>query len=315
MLRTIARVFVAVSVAFGATAAYALVTGPPVSRTGAAAVGGKPAEALCTVCHNLNAPNMPDGQVEILDLPAIYAAGQIYPIRVRVTSTANESYPERRWGFELTAVYQANGLGAGTWIIPETAAPDSLRRATYSSGSTSTFKTRVYITHTAPSTYPGTPSPREWSFSWVAPPVDSGTVIFFVAGNAANGDLGSLGTDDHIYTSRDTVLAPAFVDVKFPPSRAIYQTSLEPPYPNPMKLCGDISFELGQAGYMDLAIFDVQGRRLRTIMRGWRDAGPGFAFWDGRREDGAYVNNGVYFVRLRAPGEARAYSRRVAVAR
>lgn len=314
MLRTIARAIVVASVVLGAAAAFANVTGPPLSRTGAPAVGGKPSEQLCTQCHNLNAPNMPGGQVEILDLPGIYTAGQIYPMRVRVTSTANESYPQRRWGFEITAVYQGNGEGAGTWIIPETG-PDALRRATYPTGSASPFKTRVYITHTEPSTHPGASSPQEWSFSWVAPPVDSGTVRFFVAGNAANGDLGSLGTDDHIYTARDTVLSPAFVDVKFPPSRAVYHTGLEPPYPNPMRLCGDISFVLARAGNMDLAIFDVQGRRLRTIMRGWHDAGPGFAFWDGRREDGAYVNNGVYFVRLRAPGESRVYSRRVAVAR
>jgi hypothetical protein len=314
MLRIIVRALVVLCAVSGATAAFALVTGPPLSRTGMPAVGGKPAEPLCTICHNLNAPNLPDGQVEILDLPDSYSPGKVYPMRVRVTSTANESYPERRWGFELTAVYQANGLGAGTWIIPEIR-PDSLRRATYPSASASTWKTRVYITHTEPSTYPGATSPQEWSFAWVAPPVDSGTVLFFVAGNAANGDLGSLGTDDHIYTARDTVLAPVQVGVHFPPSRGPYHTSLEPPFPNPMRLCGDISFELARAGNIDLAVFDVQGRRLRTIMRGWHDAGPGFAFWDGKRENGEYMENGVYFVRLRAPGEPRRLTRRVAIAR
>lgn len=314
MLRIIVRAAVALFAVSGATVAFALSTGPPLSRTGAPSVGGKPAEALCTVCHNLNAPNMPGGQVEVLDLPDHYTPGQIYPLRVRLTSTANESYPERKWGFELTAVYQANGLGAGTWIIP-TAGDDSLRRATYDSGSSSTFKTRTYISHTSPSTHKGWPSPSEWSFAWVAPPVDSGTVLFFVAGNAANGDSTSLGTDDHIYTGRDTVLAPVQVGVGFPPSRPEYRSSLEPPYPNPMTLCGDISFELARAGNMDLSVFDVQGRRLRTIMRGWHDAGPGFAFWDARREDGAYVENGVYFVRLKAPGELRVISRRLVVAR
>jgi hypothetical protein len=298
----------------GATVAFALSTGPPLSRTGAPPTGGKPAEALCTVCHNMNAPNMPGGLVEILDLPDHYTPGQVYPLRVRLTSTANESYPDRKWGFEITAVYDANGLGAGTWIIPETP-PDSLRRATYSTGSASTFKTRVYITHTSPSTHKGWPSPSEWSLAWVAPPVDSGAVLFFVAGNAANGDSASLGTDDHIYTGRDTVFAPVAVGVPFPPSRGDYHSALEPPYPNPMTLCGDVSFELARAGNMDLSIFDVQGRKLRTIMRGWHDAGPGFAFWDARREDGTFVQNGVYFVRLRAPGETRVFSRRLVVAR
>ena len=315
MLRGIVRAVVVASLVFGSAIAFAFSTGPPISRTGAPAVGGKPAEALCTLCHNLNAANLPGGQVEILDLPFSYTPGQIYPLRVRLTSTANEIYPDRKWGFEMTAVYLANGLGAGTWNFP-TVPPDSLRRETYASSSTHTFKTRVYITHTSPSTRKGLLSPVEWSFEWVAPPVDSGTVIFFVAGNAANGDSASSGTDDHIYTGRDTVLSPsAVVDVP-PPAPERYVTALEPPYPNPMTwLCVDLGFTNARAGQVDFALFDAQGRRVRTLYRGWHEAGPGFAFWDGRREDGSQAANGVYFVRLRAPGEPRSFSRRLVLAR
>jgi len=302
-------------VIFGAAAAFAFSTGPPLSRTGAPAIGGKPAEALCTVCHNLTFANDGTGTVEILDLPAFYTPGHVYPLRVRLSSTANAGYPDRKWGFEITAVYQANGLGAGTWNIPE-AGNDSLRRATYDSGSTSTWKTRVYITHTSPSSHKGWPSPSEWSFAWVAPPVDSGTVIFCVAGNAANGDSASVGTDDHIYTGRDTVLAPsAVVDVP-PPARERFVTAIEPPYPNPMTwLCVDVSFTIARAGNMDLAIFDTQGRRVRSLMSGWREAGPGASFWNGKRDDGSQATNGVYFVRLRAPGESHVLSRRLVLAR
>ena len=315
MRRRIVRAGIAFGVIFGAAVAFAFSTGPPLSRTGAPAIGGKPAEQLCTVCHNFTFPNDGTGKVEILDLPAFYVPSQVYPLRVRLSSTANESYPDRKWGFEITAVYQANGLGAGTWNIPESG-NDSLRRVTYDPGSTSTWKTRVYITHTSPSTHKGWPSPSEWSFAWVAPPVDSGTVVFCVAGNAANGDSGSVGTDDHIYTGRDTVLAPSLaVDVP-PPARERFVTAIEPPYPNPMTWkCVDVSFTIARAGAMDLALFDAQGRRVRTLVHGWRDAGPGAAFWDGTRENGSQAANGVYFVRLKAPGEARLLSRRLVLAR
>ena len=37
--------------------------------------------------------------------------------------------------------------------------------------------------------------------------------------------------------------------------------------------------------------------------------------WDGKRADGSQAANGVYFVRLRAPGEARVLSRRLVLAR
>jgi len=315
VLRRIVRALVVLGVVFGAAAAFAFSTGPPLSRTGAPPIGGKPGEGLCTLCHNLNPPNQANGMVEILDLPESYTTGQAYPLRVRLTSTANAAYADRKWGFELTAVYEANGLGAGTWIIPESHA-DSLRLGTYASTSSSTFKTRVYVTHTSPSTYKGSSSPVEWSFSWVAPPSDSGTVIFCVAGNAANGDSLSLGTDDQIYTGRDTVRAPGSVVGVPPPAPERFVTALEPPYPNPMTWqCVDLTFAIARAGEVELAIFDAQGRRVRTTFQGWHEAGPGFSFWDGRRADGALVPNGVYFVRLKAPGEARTLSRRLVVAR
>lgn len=315
MLRFIVRASVVAGLVFGTAVAFAFSTGPPLSRTGAPAIGGKPAEALCTVCHNFNPANMPNGQIEILDLPVAYAPGQSYPLRVRLSSTANQDYPDRKWGFEITAVYQPNGLGAGTWVIPENQA-DSLRRATYASSSTSTWKTRVYITHTSPSSHKGSPSPSEWSFSWVAPPMDSGTVVFCVAGNAANGDSASSGTDDHIYTGRDTVLAPSLV-VDVPPlAGERFVTAIEPPFPNPMTwVCVDLSFTIAREGSVDLAIYDAQGRRVRSLVRGWHPAGPGAAFWNGRREDGSQATNGVYFVRLKAPGEARSISRRLVLAR
>lgn len=316
MLRFIARASVVAGLVFGAAAALAFSTGPPLSRTGAPAIGGKPAEALCTVCHNFNPVNQPNGQVEILDLPTAYTPGQSYPIRVRVTSTANQDYPDRKWGFQITAVYQNNGLGAGTWAIPTEPETDALMRNTYASTSSSTWKTRVYISHISPSSRKGWPSPCEWTFSWVAPPVDSGTVIFAVAANAANGDSASAGTDDHIYTSRDTVLAPALVVGIEPPAPERFITALEPPFPNPMTwLCVDLSFTIEREGHVDLSIFDAQGRRVRSIMRGWHPAGPGAAFWNGRREDGSQAANGVYFVRLKAPGEARVVSRRLVLAR
>jgi hypothetical protein len=323
LLRFLARASVVAGVVFGTAVAFAFSTGPPLSRTGAPSIGGKPAEALCTVCHNQNPPNMNNGMVEILDLPYAYIPGRTYPLRVRLTSTANQGYPDRKWGFQIVAIYQggpnagilSGGLGAGTWILPTAPETDQLLRNTYPTGSTHTFKTRVYVSHISPSSRKGWPSPSEWSFAWVAPPSDSGTVIFCVAGNAANGDSASLGTDDQIYTARDTVLSPSLVVGVTPTSRERFVTALEPPFPNPMRwLCVDVSFTIARAGVVDLAIYDAQGRRVRGLLRGWQEAGPGASFWNGRRDDGSQAANGVYFVRLRPPGE-RAISRRLVLAR
>lgn len=316
MLRFFARASIVAGLVLGTTVAFALSTGPPLSRTGAPAIGGKPAEPACNVCHNLNPLNAPNGQVEILDLPAAYSPGQSYPIRVRVSSTANQDFPDRKWGFQITAIYQANGLGAGTWDIPSAPPTEALLRNTYLTTSSSTWKTRVYISHMIASYRLGSPNPVEWTFSWVAPPVDSGTVIFCVAANAANGDSTGPGSEDQIYTSRDTVLSPSLVVGVEPTTRERFVTALEPPFPNPMTwVCVDLSFAIEREGNIDLSIFDAQGRRVRSIMRGWHPAGPGAAFWNGKRDDGSQASNGVYFVRLKAPGEARVISRRLVLAR
>ena len=64
--------------------AFAKLTGPLASRTGAPAEGPLAAERLCTACH-FGVPNDPSGSLEILDLPHVYTPGQSYPVRVRLS--------------------------------------------------------------------------------------------------------------------------------------------------------------------------------------------------------------------------------------
>jgi thermitase len=59
-----------------------------------------------------------------------------------------------------------------------------------------------------------------------------------------------------------------------------------------------ISFRLPGADRVVAALYDVSGRRVRTLGRGVRPAGPVEITWDGRDEAGAPVAAGVYFVRV-----------------
>ena len=77
--------------------------------------------------------------------------------------------------------------------------------------------------------------------------------------------------------------------------------SLAPNAPNPFRSVTRIRFGLPQSGPTRLEVYDVLGRRVRTLV----DAphlGAGFhvAIWDGRDEGGLRVASGVYFCRLRA---------------
>jgi flagellar hook assembly protein FlgD len=70
--------------------------------------------------------------------------------------------------------------------------------------------------------------------------------------------------------------------------------------PNPF---GDrVTFRWGlrQSGAVDLAIFDVQGRLVRTLVRGPAVSGTRVAAWDGRDEGGRAVSSGVYVLRMEA---------------
>ena len=51
---------------------------------------------------------------------------------------------------------------------------------------------------------------------------------------------------------------------------------------------------------MQLEIFDIAGRQVRTVLAEIQQAGFRETTWDGRDEDGYVVGAGVYFYRLTA---------------
>jgi hypothetical protein len=70
--------------------------------------------------------------------------------------------------------------------------------------------------------------------------------------------------------------------------------------PNPFNPSTRLRFELPVAGPARLAIVDVAGRHVRTIVDGVLDAGPQERSWDGRDDAGTSVGSGVYFARLQS---------------
>ncbi|MFN0151609.1 MAG: FlgD immunoglobulin-like domain containing protein [bacterium] len=65
---------------------------------------------------------------------------------------------------------------------------------------------------------------------------------------------------------------------------------------------------------IDLAVYDVSGRRVKTLASGTRPTGVGSIAWDGRDDGGRDVTSGTYFLRL-AWGANAVSSTRVVVAR
>jgi hypothetical protein len=80
---------------------------------------------------------------------------------------------------------------------------------------------------------------------------------------------------------------------------ALYE--LAPPYPNPSART-KLSFALPTSAFVRLEIYDVQGRRMKTLQDGILAPGHYTRSWDGTTASGSPARTGVYFVRFWAPG-------------
>ncbi len=74
-------------------------------------------------------------------------------------------------------------------------------------------------------------------------------------------------------------------------------------YPNPFVTSARIAFALKGKGYVpvDLKVFDVTGRVVRTLLSGDLEPGQHSVSWNGLSDRGDRVSSGVYFYELRTP--------------
>lgn len=97
------------------------------------------------------------------------------------------------------------------------------------------------------------------------------------------------------------------------PGRAAF--ALGAPAPNPARATTRVPFSIPAAAAggtpVSLAVFGLDGARVRTLVDDVLPAGPHEAVWDGRDDAGRDVSPGLYFLRLSAAG--RTLSRKVGV--
>jgi hypothetical protein len=79
------------------------------------------------------------------------------------------------------------------------------------------------------------------------------------------------------------------------------KTRLTTLHPNPFNPRLNIGFELAVAAPVQIAIFDLRGRLVRTLLEEPRQPGNHEVLWDGTDEDGRKVSSGVYVVGLTTP--------------
>ena len=79
-----------------------------------------------------------------------------------------------------------------------------------------------------------------------------------------------------------------------------YRDMLFQNYPNPFNPSTTIEYSIAAAGAVEITIFSVDGRRIRTLSGGLKPPGKYRMVWDGRNDRGGPVSTGVYFYRLEA---------------
>ncbi len=70
-------------------------------------------------------------------------------------------------------------------------------------------------------------------------------------------------------------------------------------YPNPFNPTTAIRYDLPEASYVSLVIYDILGREVRTLLDNREEAGFKSVVWDGKDNDGNIASAGVYIYSLR----------------
>jgi len=101
-------------------------------------------------------------------------------------------------------------------------------------------------------------------------------------------------------------LAPDFeggtvtLDSRAPSASLPTSFGLSQNVPNPFNPTTQVSFALPKAAHVNLAIYNVLGQQVKTLVDGDMTAGYQTVTWDGTDRTGSQVASGVYFYKLRA---------------
>lgn len=103
-----------------------------------------------------------------------------------------------------------------------------------------------------------------------------------------------------ILTVRDTVVMvrETPLSVKGPSPRPT-NFALHQNYPNPFNLETRIQFEVSEPRELSITIFNLLGKKLRTLLRGFVQPGIYEISWDGRDDNRQIVASGIYIYEMR----------------
>lgn len=75
-------------------------------------------------------------------------------------------------------------------------------------------------------------------------------------------------------------------------------TQMQRAYPNPFNPRTYVDYQLAQATEVMITVFDMRGRKVRTLHSGHQDAGHYHIYWNGTNDKGFKMPSGTYVIRM-----------------
>jgi len=138
-------------------------------------------------------------------------------------------------------------------------------------------------------------SGSSWSYNHVLKNiVFSHDDTFWGAAWATHQEHGPFGGG--IYAYKDYIITPVEENMNGYPASIIITGN----YPNPFNPSTTIEFTLPQNEFAELAIYNITGQKVRTLIAAPMTAGNHTVLWNGENEIGENVSSGVYISHLKA---------------
>ena len=118
----------------------------------------------------------------------------------------------------------------------------------------------------------------------------------FVSDSVTTG-FGVLIDDVEIYPEH-----PTDILVQEPTERVPTDWNLAQNFPNPFNMTTRIEYSLPKASDVTIAIYNIRGQMVRTLMQAHQSPGRHFVGWNGCDDFGRQVGTGIYIYRLEAQG-------------
>jgi hypothetical protein len=212
---------------------------------------GAPGEGTCanSGCHTGSSVNTAANFIALAtaganNLNSGYTPGTTYTMTLNVNAINKPKY-----GFSITAL-DANNAAAGDFNI------------TNQNGTArTTFANKIYVGHKNAS------STAAWSFQWVAPATNVGTVTFYISANGADG-TGSINLDQ-IHTTKYTVSTSTGL-VEGSGSTGIKVLNADDNniaiFPNPVKNNMFVSYNVVNNENVSIDLFGLNGQLVQNLL-------------------------------------------------